>query len=254
MEMQDKEFDQLFNSKLNDFEAEPSEEVWQNIARELGGKKAKRSIMPYLSIAASIVVIASLSIWLFNKEQEKAQHPVKLVKRVKPFKPQADTNESSALGNIDEETVKETTTASTKIKTGSDSTKPQIAEQVTQEAAIALPSAMDQKPEPAVAVVTTEKPTLTQLMAPGNDIGLGMATLVNKPKEIIEVPDTYINDPTPEKAPSKKRARGLGGLINTIVAAVDKREDKLIEFTDADNDEGSRVTGVNLGILKIKKQ
>jgi hypothetical protein len=57
-----------------------------------------------------------------------------------------------------------------------------------------------------------------------------------------------------EKAPVKKRASGLGGLINTIVAAVDKREDKLIEFTDANNDEGSRVTALNLGIFKIKKQ
>jgi hypothetical protein len=46
----------------------------------------------------------------------------------------------------------------------------------------------------------------------------------------------------------------LGGIINTIVAAVDKRDDKLIEFTDNDDDDGSRVTAVNLGIFKIKKQ
>ena len=57
-----------------------------------------------------------------------------------------------------------------------------------------------------------------------------------------------------KKPAAKKRASGLGGIINTIVAVVDKRDDKLIEFTDSENDEGAKVTALNLGIFKIKKQ
>ena len=44
MEMRDKEFDQLFTAKLDEFEMEPSPAVWQNIAAELDGKKAKPAI------------------------------------------------------------------------------------------------------------------------------------------------------------------------------------------------------------------
>ncbi|NNU34325.1 hypothetical protein HK413_09510 [Mucilaginibacter sp. S1162] len=44
-------------------------------------------------------------------------------------------------------------------------------------------------------------------------------------------------------------------MVNALMAKIDKREDKLIEFSDSDDDEnGSDLTGVNLGLIKIKKQ
>jgi hypothetical protein len=47
----------------------------------------------------------------------------------------------------------------------------------------------------------------------------------------------------------------LGGLINALIAKVDRRQDKLIEFSDSDDDDAeSNVTGLNLGLIKIKKQ
>lgn len=255
MEMQDNEFDQLFNSKLNDFEIEPSAEVWQKVNRELNGKKAKRSIMPYLSIAASVMVLASVSLWFFNQKQQKAQHPVKLVKRVKPFKPQTDVNQSTARADISEEQLKQGIVARVKIRTGSGSKRRQVTEQTPQETIIALPEAKDQKPEPVLAVVPVQKVPVLQPAVPANDVPLSTGLLANNSVEYIEKPiDSGKDAPATEKPLMKKRAHGLGGLINTIIAAVDKREDKLIEFTDANNDEGSRVTGVNLGILKIKKQ
>jgi hypothetical protein len=45
MDMQDKEFDRLFSSKLKNFEMEPSPMAWENIAGELHGKKARRSMV-----------------------------------------------------------------------------------------------------------------------------------------------------------------------------------------------------------------
>ena len=255
MEMQDKEFDRLFKSKLNDFEVEPSADVWQNIDRELNGKKAKRSIMPYLSIAASVIVLASISVWFFNQKQENAQHPVKLVKRVKPFKPQTDTNDSVAEVSGIEEPLNEAIAAGIKIKMDSVPSKTQVTEQTPQETTIALPEAIGQKTEPVLANVPAQKAPVLQPAVPANDVPLSIGLLADNPVEYIQKPIDAVKDaPSTEKPPVKKRAHGLGGLINTIIAAVDKREDKLIEFTDANNDEGSRVTAVNLGIFKIKKQ
>ena len=49
--------------------------------------------------------------------------------------------------------------------------------------------------------------------------------------------------------------RSFGGLINAVVGKIDKRKDKVIEFNDDDDDDdGATVTGVNLGIIKIKKE
>jgi hypothetical protein len=50
-----------------------------------------------------------------------------------------------------------------------------------------------------------------------------------------------------------KKLRSLGDIINIAVAKVDKRKDKFIEFSDTD-DNGSTITAVNLGIIKIKKR
>jgi hypothetical protein len=64
MDMQDKDFDKLFNSKFEDFEAEPSPRVWENIADELEDKKAVLPWMTYLSVAAGIVFVFTAG-WLF---------------------------------------------------------------------------------------------------------------------------------------------------------------------------------------------
>lgn len=256
--MQDKEFDQLFNSKLNDFEVEPSAEVWQNIAGELSGKRAKRSIIPYLSIAASIVVLASVSIWFFNQTQEKTdQHPVKMVKRTKPVNQQPDFGITETAPNIN---IASSDVAISKPKIAGGSARirqqkieNQTTEKIKEETSI-TPDLVAEKPEQLLAIVPAEKMPVLKPAVSANDVALSAITLTDHPVENIEMQTDAASIPSVEKAPVKKRAGGLGGLINTIVAAVDKREDKLIEFTDAGNDEGSRVTGVNLGIFKIKKQ
>jgi hypothetical protein len=50
----------------------------------------------------------------------------------------------------------------------------------------------------------------------------------------------------------QKKIRSIGSLVNFVIAKVDKREDKLIEFKDSD--EGSEVSGINLGLVKIKSK
>jgi len=51
-----------------------------------------------------------------------------------------------------------------------------------------------------------------------------------------------------------KRIRSIGDVVNLVMAKVDKREDKLIQFTDSDDGDESNVTGINLGIINLKKE
>src|ERR1700754_2177609 len=76
MNMQDKEFDDLFQSKLDNFEMEPSAQVWQNIDAELDGKKRSRGMFPWLSIAASIIILIAVAVLFIPKKgTEDTHHP-----------------------------------------------------------------------------------------------------------------------------------------------------------------------------------
>jgi hypothetical protein len=78
MEMQDKEFDDLFRSKLDGFEVKPSVGVWDNIALDLSAGKRKKILLPFLSIAASIIVLVSAGILFIPQKQNViSKHPVK---------------------------------------------------------------------------------------------------------------------------------------------------------------------------------
>jgi len=63
----------------------------------------------------------------------------------------------------------------------------------------------------------------------------------------VDMRESELADRTP-----KRKIRSIGGLVNYVVGKVDPRDDKVIEFTD--NDEGTEVSGINLGLLKIKSK
>ena len=74
--MQDKEFEELFRAKLDGFETRPSGMVWENITRQLDKKPRYHKLVPYLSIAASVIVLAAASILFIPKKtgiQQKHQ-------------------------------------------------------------------------------------------------------------------------------------------------------------------------------------
>src|ERR1700744_2349017 len=78
MNMQDKELDNLFHSKLDGFETEPSASVWENIDTGLTAGKRKRILLPLLSAAASIIVLVTAGILLAPRHvQDPPHHPVK---------------------------------------------------------------------------------------------------------------------------------------------------------------------------------
>lgn len=257
--MQDKEFDRLFNSKLDNFEMEPSPMVWENIADELHGKKARRSIVPYLSIAASIIILISVGLLFFNQTENTFVKPVKrgkvVVKTKKPAAP-----EILAKNKV----TPAPATANTSVNKGATVSKSAVF--IAPKLVVSNPASQiiaETNDRVMIDPITTNQPALAitapvqkepAMVVPGKETSFA-ATTTDK-QQIIKTVTTEITSTETMKTPVKKRGiHSLGGLINAIVAKVDKREDKLIEFSDSeDDDTQSNVTGVNLGLIRIKKQ
>jgi hypothetical protein len=75
MNMQDKEFDELFRSKLGDLEVAPSKSVWDNIAAEVVIGRENRSALPFISIAASVLVLVTAGVF-FIPQIKTGQHQI----------------------------------------------------------------------------------------------------------------------------------------------------------------------------------
>ena len=96
--MQDKEFDNVFSTKLNDFEVEPSKALWQGINDGLGNNNRKK-VLPFLGIAASIIVLIAAGVVFFTqkttvvkshvvKDKVAVDHPAKITPAKSAIKPQ----------------------------------------------------------------------------------------------------------------------------------------------------------------------
>jgi hypothetical protein len=253
MDMQDKEFDRLFNSKLNNFEIEPSPMVWENIEGELHGKKAKRSIVSYLSIAASVIILVSAGLLFFNQTEDTFVKPVKrdkvLVKINKAEVPDNSTKDNAipeaAITNAPASEVATVSRVFIAPKVIVDEAVSKIATK-TNNRVTTDPITINQ---PALAIVA---PVQKEPVMVVPDKETSFAT--DHKQQVTEAVTTEITSTEIMETPVKKRGiRSLGGLIGALVAKVDKREDKLIEFTESD-ENGSTITGLNLGLIKIKKK
>jgi hypothetical protein len=255
MDMQDKEFDHLLNSKLDNFEIEPSPVVWGNIASELHGKKAKRSIVPYLSIAASIIILISVGLLFFRKAENNAVKPTKPSKTiVKLSKPAVD----SLVDNNVDAVPEKATTLTNDVKQAKKyivfkASRVVVDKEPSQKSikdngpALVYLKPIDPGPMPAV----TEPIQIPVMVVPDKETSMAVITDDKQQIETI-TPETTSTEIM--ETPVKKRAiHSLGGLIGALVAKVDKREDKLIEFTERD-ENGSTITGLNLGFVRIKKK
>ena len=251
--MQDKEFDKLFSSKLEGLEINPSAKVWKGINGEISGNKHNK-LIPFLSIAASIIVLIAAGVLFIPKKDSvvkplikkslAANKPVK----VKPeiiVKPQTliapktvviAVNKPVHLSHISK-TITPVITANKEFI--AKNTTPVIANN-TAVLAANTSTKIDVK-QPAIIdsskVLAVVQPFVQQPVKPAV-----IAAIVPPVEKTTDAP------------PAKKhKIHGIGDLLNVAIAAVDKRKDKIIQFSDNDED-GTSITGVNLGVIKIKKE
>ena len=260
MNMQDDEFDELFRSKLNDFEAEPSTRVWTGIVAGLDKEKFKKIGVPFLGIAASILILITAGVlFIPQKSEVNSSHPAK------------DNDVKSSLSLATGPITKQVSEPGiSKVKPGNKLKGTRLAanngtleatEAIKQNQANKQNDSTDVKSTPvdpaAFATLSNKQNDVIRPAVPDESTQIAIqlpeqvtSSFIVKPVQMItSLPGIKIEDAS---AKPKHKVRNLGDLINVVVAAVDTRKDKIIEFTDAD-DDGPTITSVNLGLIKIKK-
>jgi len=250
MEMQDKEFDNVFSTKLNDFELEPSKGVWQGINDGLGNNNRKK-VLPFLGIAASIIVLIAAGVVFLTqkivnprvvKNRVAVNHPAKVIPATTVVTPQNTTVQASVIA------------ATTVIKP----------KHVEKNNRTTRPLKQYASPQQQTPVQPQGQQVLASATVPKNDVVKSAVidtanVIAAVPIAKTEIPATLVavvpdKEKPADNAPAKKhRIRTFGDMLNVVIAAVDKRKDKVIEFSNTDGDESS-ITGINLGVIKIKKE
>lgn len=259
MNMQDKEFDDLFNSRLGNFEVQPSAELWHNIDVELNSKK-KKSIFTVLSVAASVLILLTAGI-LFIPKKGAVKHSKPDSNAVAKLKPSVVKPENTKPGNSSDTQQGQLAAVEIPVKNSTKAHQPKI-----------KTNAVEQKEHAGPSVVKTQV-TKSQGQLLIASAGTSNQNEVIKPVELTEaasaenkqtVDNSAINLPaqpvldanqlakTTKPVVKKRGIRNFGDIVNLVVAKVDKRKDKLIQFSDTDDDE-SVVSAVHLGSLKIKR-
>lgn len=242
--MQDKNIDELFRSKLESFEIEPSAGVWPRITVEIGVIRRKRAWFLYLSAAASIIILLAAGIFFIPKKGRKdgkqpampyvvkaaASQPVVKSESILPSTVAAIARANKKRHGVVVESIRPVTKNPDTGKTEGPAIA-SLSPRAQQDGDTGVPGTATQlevKQSVAVSAGFITHPTITQVRLP------------------------VISDQNNEPVKTGHKIRSLGGLINAVVARVDKRRDKIIEFTD--DDDETNVTGINLGIIKIKKE
>jgi hypothetical protein len=253
MNMQDKELDELFFSNLKDFEMQPSEDVWAGITHALDQKRERRIITsPVLKIAASIVVLVTAGLLFIPKQKEQQvqqgqnklavnQPAVEAVIRAHSDK-QAPIVVTESTPVAQEQSKADVSRQAVKLIEENQRNEEitNVTATPTTEAQVML--AAQAAPEAALQAVVPETPLITN-------------TLTDEaPVFKTKVPVlAQVTDKASKPEGKKHKIHNLGDLVNMVVSKVDKRQNKIIEFSET-ADEDSKVTGINLGLIKLTSE
>lgn len=258
MDMQDKEFEELFRSKLDAFETEPSGKVWPGIVDGLDAAKRTRNRATWLSIAASVLLLAGFSAWLISKQQPgliKTAVSGGIAKTQKPA-PVGNTFAKPLKAQLPA-TVQPAIKPSNQVAYAEPEKDAEISAVKSADTAHIQQMLPIKRDEPLIADMPQKMP-VSKPVVPDQVIQLTVKSSIDRLPGSPQLADNVAaqgkaNNRTDTTTLKRKpRIHSFGDLVNLVVAKLDKRKDKLIEFTD-DGDGDSNVTGVNLGIVKIKK-
>ncbi len=248
--MSDKEFDAFFREKLDGFEVAPSDAVWGRIAGELAEPGKKRIFSPLWVAAASVVVIMAAGFWFM-----KPVKPIQL-RAANVTEPAPRVEQSRSV----EEKVREDASPKkesflerlAQLKVGKNNQGRGTAamkEKPVENDYVQQPVESPEETPQQITVLATE--TFADIKpAPVS----GKLKMPDHGKPVIALAEDNGNGAKEGGSEPAERSRPgiktVGDLVNFVVAKVDKRKDKLIEFSE--NEEGTLISGINLGVLKIK--
>lgn len=237
----DKEFDKLFHDRFESFECEPPEAVWAAISDKLS--KKKKTSFRFWMTAASIVLVMAAGLWLM-----KPKETIRLYggDRIADNRPEAKPRpvKPEREGAPKEPALQKISTPAPYAPEKSIN-RPAEAEIEEPKKVLYLDKA-DSEDEIKLAAVETPVFDETALL----QIETSSVTPDTSALVFAAVKEAHHYEAEKLSA-SIRDIKTVGGLVNFIVEKVDKRNQKLIEFTDTD--EGSFVSGINLGFVKFKK-
>lgn len=239
--MSDEEIDEMFRQKLQSYEDTPSAQVWKNISRELQPEmQAKSNTSRIWMAAASLILLASLALFLM------------------PGKPPVRLQASQVVGSKPVEHKELPKAVSTKPH------EPKSVLFLERLASMRIESdrhvedykkrgrAISENIAHIAQVQQVDIQTTSALPA----INYGDAP------QILATEKLNVEKPSPQPvlalakpdhedfSANKGKIKSLGDIVNFVVRQVDPRKEKIIEFTN--HDEGSSVSSINLGLLKIR--
>lgn len=263
MNMQDNELDDLFRNKLDGLEVEPSGNVWGNIVAGLDEGKKKKPLWAYISAAASVLIITTAGLVLLKQQEVKPDDNTQRITKVQPVKKATDNvgqDEQPAIAqNAEEGDAPVAMPVEETHKEHSKKEKPAPAKIARVRATPLKPIAgIKSKPILIAQVASQPQQNVNNPVLPDADVTLSEKTISAEPEPFKTKPVVIASAGLPQtdkaeaEEPVKKKRKGFGGLLNAIVSKIDKRKDKIIEFED--NGYGERLTGINLGIIKISTE
>lgn len=248
----DKELDKLFQQRFKDLEFSPSEAVWGKITGKLDRQKSGNSSIPgYWMAAASVIILISAGLWFYRPAEV-----IKLRGNTEIVQIKADSSRlpeiNLPLKNTESERTKPAAFTlvadieSEKYKHSEESILPETnTELPVEKELIVMASGSVKRSNPVQPKQSVKIPA--GYSGDQSQLDVTQPDLIAK----IDLPQEDIKSEEPQKTESRK-IRSIGSLVNFVIARVDKREDKIIEFKDGE--EGSELSGVNLGLVKFKSR
>ncbi|MBE7174787.1 MAG: hypothetical protein INR69_00195 [Mucilaginibacter polytrichastri] len=235
--MQDKDFDAFFADKLGEMEEMPSAEVWSGISAHIQPKPKKK--FPWLAVAASVLVLITAGVFVFRNAEEKPKE----IARVEPMVKERSVVEPKVQPD---EPVSPLKTAHEAVRVAENSGR--------RSAPFRKPAQQKNRSEKGMDANPVSEERGVQLAAAQTQpLNLGMHENAVQPvtHKTINTESAVIKEVLASRMEKKHPVNNLGDLVNLVVAKVDKRADKVIEFRDEDGQ--ATVSSVNLGLITIKK-
>ena len=238
--MSDKELDNLFKTRFESLEMPVSAGSWNKIAGELNdGKKKRRSFSPAWMAAASVLLVVAAAFWLYR--------PVKVIELRGPENSQTAAvikKESSVLKPVTQTAEERTIVVENSREQNNKNFMARVGSQNQVQKTIQANTASTKTETELPKVPGISKPTLVAENSDGQ--------VQSQPAQELIADNSNTEEPAEENTAHPRKVRGIGGLVNFVVAQVDRRQDKLIEFKEGE--EGTEISGINLGLVKFKSR
>lgn len=238
--MSDEEIDEMFRQKLQPYEDTPSAQAWKNISAELSPEKQSRSNTPRIWMAAaSLILLASLALLFLP-----GKPPVKLQASHTPETKPVEYKETPRVVKTKSHEPKGILflerLASMKIEGNR-----RVKEYKKRGRAISENIAHISEVQQEESQTESVEAVISQVDEPQIPIAEELSVEKASPGVVLALADQE-----QEPIVHKEKIKSLGDIVNFFIRQVDPREEKIIEFTN--HDEGSSVSSINLGLLKIK--